>query len=273
MNKGARVLFLTLTLIALSVRPGAAEQTLNLGALLTLSGPGAAWGQGMLHAAELAAEDENRQGGLQVGVGADACRPCRPCRPRECRALHQPVGDQELVGEVALEVDPPPVEDDRAQRRYEGVTGIGGDRRPRQRGHPPVDLGPRQRARCLPVAVGDQPVGVAQIDADVTEPRPTGGDGQAQERLVLEAREGTGECGAQLQLSSPEDAGVGERRQEPESGWRGGAGHRTTSVVGWPSSRSLSSPTSAVGTRQPNTPSGWPSWTGVSGPAIPRTKR
>ncbi len=68
MNKGARVLFLTLTLIALSVRPGAAEQTLNLGALLTLSGPGAAWGQGMLHAAELAAEDENRQGGLQVGA-------------------------------------------------------------------------------------------------------------------------------------------------------------------------------------------------------------
>jgi branched-chain amino acid transport system substrate-binding protein len=44
-----------------------AQDTLTLGALVTLSGPGAAWGQGMKNAAELAADKVNQAGGLEVG--------------------------------------------------------------------------------------------------------------------------------------------------------------------------------------------------------------
>jgi branched-chain amino acid transport system substrate-binding protein len=45
----------------------AAQETLKIGAVVTLSGAGAAWGQGMLYAAELAADDVNAKGGLDVG--------------------------------------------------------------------------------------------------------------------------------------------------------------------------------------------------------------
>ncbi|MEI2416371.1 ABC transporter substrate-binding protein [Orrella sp. JC864] len=45
----------------------AAQETLTIGALVTLSGAGAAWGQGMRNAAELAAEQVNKEGGLEVG--------------------------------------------------------------------------------------------------------------------------------------------------------------------------------------------------------------
>lgn len=45
----------------------AAQETLKIGALVTLSGPGAAWGQAMKNAAELAADKANATGGLEVG--------------------------------------------------------------------------------------------------------------------------------------------------------------------------------------------------------------
>ncbi|ARP85888.1 ABC transporter substrate-binding protein [Bordetella genomosp. 9] len=44
-----------------------ADETLKIGALVTLSGPGASWGQGMRNAAELAADQVNANGGLEVG--------------------------------------------------------------------------------------------------------------------------------------------------------------------------------------------------------------
>lgn len=44
-----------------------AQDTMTIGALVTLSGPGAAWGQGMKNAAELAADQVNQAGGLEVG--------------------------------------------------------------------------------------------------------------------------------------------------------------------------------------------------------------
>lgn len=44
-----------------------AQEELKIGAIVTLSGAGAAWGQGMLYAAELAADDVNDKGGLEVG--------------------------------------------------------------------------------------------------------------------------------------------------------------------------------------------------------------
>ena len=47
--------------------PVMAQETLKIGAVVTLSGAGAAWGQGMLYAAELAADDVNAKGGLEVG--------------------------------------------------------------------------------------------------------------------------------------------------------------------------------------------------------------
>jgi branched-chain amino acid transport system substrate-binding protein len=42
-------------------------ETLKLGALVTLSGAGASWGQGMKNAAEIAADEVNAAGGLEVG--------------------------------------------------------------------------------------------------------------------------------------------------------------------------------------------------------------
>lgn len=42
-------------------------EDLKIGALVTLSGAGAAWGQGMKNAAELAALEVNKAGGLEVG--------------------------------------------------------------------------------------------------------------------------------------------------------------------------------------------------------------
>ena len=50
---------------AVSVSAQEAE-TLNIGALVTLSGAGAAWGQGMKNAAEIAADQVNENGGLEV---------------------------------------------------------------------------------------------------------------------------------------------------------------------------------------------------------------
>src|SRR5690606_11124855 len=44
----------------------AQQETLRIGAVVTLSGAGAAWGQGMQHATELAADDVNAEGGLEV---------------------------------------------------------------------------------------------------------------------------------------------------------------------------------------------------------------
>lgn len=44
-----------------------AQETLKIGALVTLSGAGAAWGQGMKNAAEIAADQVNKAGGLEVG--------------------------------------------------------------------------------------------------------------------------------------------------------------------------------------------------------------
>lgn len=44
-----------------------AQEELKLGAIVTLSGAGAAWGQAMLYATELAADDVNAKGGLDVG--------------------------------------------------------------------------------------------------------------------------------------------------------------------------------------------------------------
>jgi len=55
-------------LVALASASAAqAQETLKLGALVTLSGAGAAWGQGMKNAAEVAADQVNEAGGLDVG--------------------------------------------------------------------------------------------------------------------------------------------------------------------------------------------------------------
>jgi branched-chain amino acid transport system substrate-binding protein len=55
------------TLVAAAGPAIAQQETLKIGALVTLSGAGAAWGTGMQHAAELAADDVNAKGGLEVG--------------------------------------------------------------------------------------------------------------------------------------------------------------------------------------------------------------
>lgn len=50
-----------------SVASVQAQDVLNIGAVVTTSGAGAAWGQAILHGAELAAKDVNDAGGLKVG--------------------------------------------------------------------------------------------------------------------------------------------------------------------------------------------------------------
>ncbi|PLC52717.1 amino acid ABC transporter substrate-binding protein [Pollutimonas nitritireducens] len=57
-----------LACLATSLSVSAQEtQTLKIGALVTLSGAGASWGQGMKNAAEIAAAQVNESGGLEVG--------------------------------------------------------------------------------------------------------------------------------------------------------------------------------------------------------------
>ncbi len=56
-----------LAAIAAVCGPASAQETLKLGTLVTLSGPGAAWGLAMKNGAELAANQVNAQGGLEVG--------------------------------------------------------------------------------------------------------------------------------------------------------------------------------------------------------------
>lgn len=51
---------------AAAASPATAQETLKIGALVTLSGPGAPWGQAMKNAAELAADKANAAGGLDV---------------------------------------------------------------------------------------------------------------------------------------------------------------------------------------------------------------
>lgn len=51
---------------ALGAHGAHAQETLKIGAVVTLSGPGAAWGQAMKNAAELAADKVNAGGGLDV---------------------------------------------------------------------------------------------------------------------------------------------------------------------------------------------------------------
>ncbi|MBP6899955.1 MAG: ABC transporter substrate-binding protein [Burkholderiaceae bacterium] len=54
-------------LLAATTLPAHAQEVLKIGAHVTLSGPGAAWGQAMKNAAELAIERVNAAGGLEVG--------------------------------------------------------------------------------------------------------------------------------------------------------------------------------------------------------------
>lgn len=54
-------------LLAATTLPAHAQEMLKIGAHVTLSGPGAAWGQAMKNAAELAIERVNAAGGLEVG--------------------------------------------------------------------------------------------------------------------------------------------------------------------------------------------------------------
>jgi branched-chain amino acid transport system substrate-binding protein len=55
-----------LSAILLAPCAAQAQETLKIGALVTLSGAGAAWGQALLYGAELAADDVNAKGGLEV---------------------------------------------------------------------------------------------------------------------------------------------------------------------------------------------------------------
>jgi branched-chain amino acid transport system substrate-binding protein len=62
-----KYLLAALTCVGAGVlQPALAQETLKLGALVTLSGAGAAWGQGIKNAAELAADKVNAAGGLEV---------------------------------------------------------------------------------------------------------------------------------------------------------------------------------------------------------------
>ncbi|QHI97463.1 ABC transporter substrate-binding protein [Xylophilus rhododendri] len=67
MRKATRAALAALPLAFLASQAWAQQETLKIGAIVTLSGPGAAWGQAMKNAAELAADKANGAGGLEVG--------------------------------------------------------------------------------------------------------------------------------------------------------------------------------------------------------------
>jgi branched-chain amino acid transport system substrate-binding protein len=58
---------LALAVLGATVGAAAAQPELKLGVMAILSGPGSAWGVAIEHAAELAAEDYNKDGGIDVG--------------------------------------------------------------------------------------------------------------------------------------------------------------------------------------------------------------
>ncbi len=62
-----RLLTALLPLACVAVSAPASAETLKIGVVATLSGAGTAWGMSMQGAAELAAEDVNGKGGLEVG--------------------------------------------------------------------------------------------------------------------------------------------------------------------------------------------------------------
>lgn len=59
--------YIATTILCLATTGVYAQAEIKIGAVVTLSGAGAAWGQAMLYAAELAADDINAKGGLNVG--------------------------------------------------------------------------------------------------------------------------------------------------------------------------------------------------------------
>ena len=65
MNQVHRHVLATLLLGSIALQT-AAQETLKIGAIVTLSGPGSPWGQAMKNAAELAADKVNAGGGLEV---------------------------------------------------------------------------------------------------------------------------------------------------------------------------------------------------------------
>jgi len=65
--KRASIAVTCLMVVAASALNAVQAETLKIGALVTLSGAGAAWGQGMMNAGQIAADQVNQQGGLEVG--------------------------------------------------------------------------------------------------------------------------------------------------------------------------------------------------------------
>jgi branched-chain amino acid transport system substrate-binding protein len=62
-----RLFIASIAALSLLSAPAVAQETIKLGVLVSLSGAGATWGNAMKGAAELAAEDINNEGGLDVG--------------------------------------------------------------------------------------------------------------------------------------------------------------------------------------------------------------
>src|SRR4051795_10273303 len=54
-------------MLAMTTVPSLGQEQLNIGAMSALSGPGSAWGKAFLRGAEMAFDDANQNGGLDVG--------------------------------------------------------------------------------------------------------------------------------------------------------------------------------------------------------------
>ena len=181
---------------------------------------------------------------------------------------------------VPLKVDPTPVEHDRQQRLVPRLRRGGNDVAGVQRSGPPLDRRPLQRRRIrtgsrFSVAVSAElALDVVQIDADVTESRASGRDGESQHDLVADAGRQPGDGRSEVHLGCIEDVCFDEWREhgDPVRHRRDG-GHAPSPVTRRPSSRSLSWVTSAGGMCQVKTPCGAPSVVGTVAPVMPRTNR
>ena len=173
-------------------------------------------------------------------------------------------GDAAFLDPVSVKVEQPVLE---VQHRR-----IGAQRAGRHRGHEIGRRGPGQRGNGG--LLGD----LREVDAHRSAPDRANGEGDSQRNPLIGFFGEFGQPLGHQHISRFDHPGVVELAQQ--SGGRRTAppvrvvGHLDDHGAAFrPSSRSDSATTSAAGGRQLNTPAGWPSVSGVSGPHIPRTNR
>ena len=224
----------------------------------------------------------------RVGVpGEQAREPA--CEHVDVERRRRPVAERPQVGGHLAFLAPVAIEIQRAADEAQRAPGVRlcvladcDERAARERPHPFLGLGPRQRRQVDRLLGVDRRRGSdrGEVDEHVAEPRAADGErGAERDPVVLLAGE-RAQTHRDVDVGGRQHADVVERAQQPRGAARAprvvhvDLDQRRSDHRACPqSNRSLSAATSAPGGRHANTPHGSPSTTGVSGPIIPRRKR